>query len=159
RRRLVAGARGEDPRARGPEDADLAQPLRPRAVLGDLRQGSLRPREGAARPARRLQEPVRQIQPRRVTIGAMRVLVLLSLFAPPPAPADADTPADPYVYQRLLTTDAARVELETAVGTRDMRPFGERGIEETARGLFQLADRVELSVAGGVLFLGDETRG
>jgi hypothetical protein len=89
----------------------------------------------------------------------MRALVLLSLFAAATAFADDETTADPYVYQRLVGSDAARVELETAVGTRDMRPFGERGVEETARGLFRPTDRVEISVAGGVLLLGDETRG
>ena len=89
----------------------------------------------------------------------MRALVVLSLFAAATAFADDDPGADPYVYQRLVTADPARIELETAVGTRDMRPFGERGVEETARGIFQLLDRVELTVSGGVLLLGDETRG
>lgn len=88
----------------------------------------------------------------------MRGPILLSLLAAATARADDDT-ADPYVYQRLVMSEPARVELETAVGTRDMRPFGERGVEETARGLFQLVDRVELAVSGGVLLFGDETRG
>ena len=65
---------------------------------------------------------------------------------------------DPYVYQRLPISVPARVEIQSAVGTRDGRPFGERGVEETVRTLFLPLDRLELVASGGVLVLGDQTR-
>jgi hypothetical protein len=66
----------------------------------------------------------------------MRQLVVLSLFVVWMASADED---DPYVYQRVVMVAPARVEVETAVGTRDARPFGERGVEESARAPFRVS--------------------
>ena len=74
------------------------------------------------------------------------------------APAAAEEPflaaRNVYLYDHAGQgqAGAAMVELETAVGTREARPFGEDGVMTGVRGRFGLHDRVTLEAfAGSVL--------
>jgi len=61
---------------------------------------------------------------------------------------------DAYVYHRDGWGEAGSLEVdfESAVGTREVRPFGEEGMEAGARVRYRLTDRVLLEAWGGTLF-------
>jgi hypothetical protein len=106
---------------------------------------------------------------RQDTLLSVRQAVLVWLVssasvafaAPSLAIAETVTGETPYLYQRAPRAGELRttVELESAVGTRDARPFGERGAEEALRVELR-AGRVTVSARGGVLFVdGDRHAG
>jgi hypothetical protein len=63
----------------------------------------------------------------------------------------------PYLYQRLPTRAPLRVELETGIGTRDARPFGQEGVEQALRVETEIAPWLALAARGGLLFVDGDT--
>jgi hypothetical protein len=84
----------------------------------------------------------------------MRRLAVLVLLALVGAAAQARADETPFIYHQLPLDAPLRLDLETAVGTRESRPFEFRGVEQTAQVLWQAVPRLELAVRGGV-FLGE----
>jgi len=74
-------------------------------------------------------------------------------------PAAAE-PSHPYVYQRggLGVVGSAAVELESAYGSRDARPFGAAGFEQGARVRWSPLDWLSAEGWGGVLVSGGAHR-
>ncbi len=77
-------------------------------------------------------------------------LTLLACFAFQPSTRASEL----YVYHRDGWGEAGALEvnLETAIGTREARPFGDKGVEGCARLRFRPTDRVQLEAWGGTLF-------
>jgi hypothetical protein len=86
-------------------------------------------------------------------------LAFLLLVVPTASRAQADD-SQPYLYQRggHGTPGALAVELETAYGTRDARPFGAEGVEQGARLRWAPLAFLNLEGWSGVLVTGGTHR-
>ena len=87
-----------------------------------------------------------------ITISIIPVIMLL---IPVAIPAAAATGVEfPYVYQRAGFGIAGEltVEIESAYGTREARPFGEEGLEQRAGIRFGLTEKLSLEAWAGTLF-------
>ncbi len=88
-------------------------------------------------------------------------LILVALVGVPPHAARAEADAShPYVYQRggHGTAGVVSVEVETAYGSRDARPFGAAGMEQGARVRWTPLDWLTAEGWSGVLFTGGAYR-
>ena len=86
----------------------------------------------------------------------MRRGLALALLGAAGVPAAADE--TPYLYQRTGTEAPRRVEVEGAVGSREARPWGGRGVETAVRLEASPLPWLTLEARGGLLTEGGETR-
>jgi hypothetical protein len=84
-------------------------------------------------------------------------IVIGALLLAPVARAEPD---EPYLYQRVgAVPQSARVEAETAIGTREVRPFGESGIEQSVRGRARIVPWLAADLRAGVVLDADGVAG